>query len=156
MWADSFPRRQGFGGQRLGCNDTCGPIAQSVEQLAFNQWVGGSNPPRLSFFPTQTWLRQDLCDGLGAAAPRDPDVSVIRFFLHKFFPTQTWLRQDVRDGLGAAVVFLYDCVALLNRRRRSLSEAHRQLCYEKVYEGYRQRNNTDEGDACRIGASAQE
>ncbi len=24
-----------------------GPIAQSVEQLAFNQWVAGSNPARL-------------------------------------------------------------------------------------------------------------
>ncbi len=118
--------------------------------------VAAPRNPLSIAFPLQTWLRQDLCDGLGAAAPRDPDVSVIRFFLHKFFPTQTWLRQDVRDGLGAAVVFLYDGVALLNRRRRSLSEAHRQLCYEKVYEGYRQRNNTDEGDACRIGASAQE
>ena len=25
----------------------CGPIAQSVEQLAFNQWVAGSSPARL-------------------------------------------------------------------------------------------------------------
>ena len=25
-----------------------GPIAQSVEQLAFNQWVGSSNLPRLN------------------------------------------------------------------------------------------------------------
>ena len=35
-----------------------GPIAQSVEQLAFNQWVGGSNPPRLSFSPMRTLLKQ--------------------------------------------------------------------------------------------------
>ena len=35
---------------------SCGPIAQSVEQLAFNQWVAGSIPARLNFFPTQTWL----------------------------------------------------------------------------------------------------
>jgi hypothetical protein len=27
----------------------CGPIAQSVEQLAFNQWVAGSSPARLNF-----------------------------------------------------------------------------------------------------------
>jgi hypothetical protein len=27
----------------------CGPIAQSVEQLAFNQWVAGSSPARLIF-----------------------------------------------------------------------------------------------------------
>jgi hypothetical protein len=26
----------------------CGPIAQSVEQLAFNQWVAGSSPARLT------------------------------------------------------------------------------------------------------------
>ena len=26
----------------------CGPIAQLVEQLAFNQWVAGSSPARLS------------------------------------------------------------------------------------------------------------
>jgi hypothetical protein len=26
-----------------------GPIAQSVEQLAFNQWVAGSSPARLKF-----------------------------------------------------------------------------------------------------------
>jgi hypothetical protein len=35
-----------------------GPIAQSVEQLAFNQWVGGSNPPRLNFLPMRTLLKQ--------------------------------------------------------------------------------------------------
>lgn len=28
-----------------------GPIAQSVEQLAFNQWVAGSSPARLKFLP---------------------------------------------------------------------------------------------------------
>ena len=28
--------------------DRCGPIAQSVEQLAFNQWVAGSSPARLT------------------------------------------------------------------------------------------------------------
>jgi uncharacterized protein (TIGR03067 family) len=28
----------------------CGPIAQSVEQLAFNQWVAGSSPARLTTF----------------------------------------------------------------------------------------------------------
>jgi hypothetical protein len=28
----------------------CGPIAQSVEQLAFNQWVAGSSPARLTIF----------------------------------------------------------------------------------------------------------
>ena len=27
----------------------CGLIAQSVEQLAFNQWVAGSNPARLNY-----------------------------------------------------------------------------------------------------------
>ena len=27
-----------------------GPIAQSVEQLAFNQWVAGSSPARLTTF----------------------------------------------------------------------------------------------------------
>ncbi len=26
----------------------CGPIAQLVEQLAFNQWVAGSSPARLT------------------------------------------------------------------------------------------------------------
>ena len=31
--------------QRALC--MCGPIAQSVEQLAFNQWVAGSSPARL-------------------------------------------------------------------------------------------------------------
>ena len=36
-----------------------GPIAQSVEQLAFNQWVGGSNPPRLSFLPMRTLLKRN-------------------------------------------------------------------------------------------------
>jgi hypothetical protein len=38
-----------------------GPIAQSVEQLAFNQWVGGSNPPRLSFSPMQTLPKAKIC-----------------------------------------------------------------------------------------------
>ena len=28
--------------------EICGPIAQSVEQLAFNQWVAGSSPARLT------------------------------------------------------------------------------------------------------------
>ena len=31
-----------------------GPIAQSVEQLAFNQWVAGSSPARLTIFSNQT------------------------------------------------------------------------------------------------------
>ena len=31
--------------------NACGPIAQSVEQLAFNQWVAGSSPARLIPFP---------------------------------------------------------------------------------------------------------
>ena len=39
----------------------CGPLAQSVEQLAFNQLVGGSNPPRPtnnipSLHPLVAWL----------------------------------------------------------------------------------------------------
>jgi hypothetical protein len=29
---------------------SCGPIAQLVEQLAFNQWVAGSSPARLKTF----------------------------------------------------------------------------------------------------------
>jgi hypothetical protein len=38
----------------------CGPIAQLVEQLAFNQWVAGSSPARLTTFPEKNsnrgWL----------------------------------------------------------------------------------------------------
>jgi hypothetical protein len=35
---------------RLACSlHVDGPIAQSVEQLAFNQWVAGSSPARLKF-----------------------------------------------------------------------------------------------------------
>ena len=30
------------------CLGNSGPIAQSVEQLAFNQWVAGSSPARLT------------------------------------------------------------------------------------------------------------
>ncbi len=64
-WADSFLLRSFGATEDEQSVDFCGPIAQSVEQLAFNQWVAGSIPARLSFFPTQTWLRQDLRDGLG-------------------------------------------------------------------------------------------
>ena len=28
----------------------CGPIAQSVEQMAFNHWVEGSSPSRITIF----------------------------------------------------------------------------------------------------------
>lgn len=35
-------------GARTACSlHVDGPIAQSVEQLAFNQWVAGSSPARL-------------------------------------------------------------------------------------------------------------
>src|SRR6266542_2439369 len=36
-----------------------GPIAQSVERLAFNQWVAGSSPARLKSFPKKTMNRTD-------------------------------------------------------------------------------------------------
>jgi hypothetical protein len=29
-------------------SDQCGPIAQSVEQMAFNHWVEGSSPSRIT------------------------------------------------------------------------------------------------------------
>lgn len=31
----------------------CGPIAQSVEQMAFNHWVPGSSPGRITTIPTE-------------------------------------------------------------------------------------------------------
>ena len=34
--------------QRLHKHRFCGPLAQLVEQLTFNQWVAGSNPARLT------------------------------------------------------------------------------------------------------------
>ena len=45
-------------------SSVCGPIAQSVEQLAFNQWVAGSSPARLT-----TFLKQTL-DAVGCDACR--------------------------------------------------------------------------------------
>ena len=41
-----------------------GPIAQLVEQLAFNQWVAGSSPARLTTFRKQT------LDAVGCEARR--------------------------------------------------------------------------------------
>ena len=37
-----------------------GPIAQSVEQLAFNQWVAGSSPARLNSLPINSYGLQPL------------------------------------------------------------------------------------------------
>ena len=37
-----------------GVDGLRGPIAQLVEQLAFNQWVAGSSPARLTTFPEET------------------------------------------------------------------------------------------------------
>ena len=48
---------------RLECStqvETCGPIAQLVEQLAFNQWVAGSSPARLTTIPHQTTYKSDI------------------------------------------------------------------------------------------------
>lgn len=43
-WLDEF-RVGSYTGQLL--HVSCGPLAQEVEQLAFNQWVVGSSPTRL-------------------------------------------------------------------------------------------------------------
>jgi hypothetical protein len=49
---------------RLACSlHVDGPIAQSVEQLAFNQWVAGSSPARLTTRINK--LGQRFCDGSG-------------------------------------------------------------------------------------------
>jgi hypothetical protein len=56
-----------------------GPIAQSVEQLAFNQWVGGSNPPRLSFSPMQTLPKAKICMTAKGWRPWTPIFSYANF-----------------------------------------------------------------------------
>ena len=37
-----------------------GPVAQVVEQLTFNQWVGGSNPPGLTIFHTRFYHWEEI------------------------------------------------------------------------------------------------
>ena len=66
---------------------SCGPIAQSVEQLAFNQWVAGSIPARLNFLAIRTLPSgKDANDARGGFRPLEATTN--RYSLVAFMAKQ--------------------------------------------------------------------
>ena len=61
-----------------------GPIAQSVEQLAFNQWVAGSSPARLTTIGnTELTLLSSLGEQRGTNCSKSSG-SQLRFILVRY------------------------------------------------------------------------